>query len=150
MLARFNAEVAVGLFLVVGFLAFAYVSVRLGDVRLFGGHRYEVEARFGSISGLKEGAVVEIAGVQVGKVAAIALDGETYEARVRLALDDGVQLQADSIASIRTAGIIGERFVDIAPGGADAFLADGGVIVETESAINLEALVSKYIFEKKE
>jgi phospholipid/cholesterol/gamma-HCH transport system substrate-binding protein len=146
---RFSVETAVGLFMVAGFLCFAWLSVRLGDVALFGEDSYTVKARFGSISGLKEGAQVEIAGVKVGKVTAIALDPKDYEAVVSLALEPQVQLSRDSIASIRTAGIIGDRYIDISPGGAEEYLHPGEAIEETESAINLEQLVSKYIFEKK-
>jgi len=146
---RLNVEVAVGLFLVAGFLCFAYLSVKLGEVSLWRDDSYTVVARFGSVSGLKDGAVVEIAGVKVGTVSAIRLDGEDYEARVELAIDRDVKLQDDAIASIRTAGIIGDRYVDITPGGAEEYVAPGGELTETESAINLETLVSKYIFEKK-
>ncbi len=146
---RLNVETAVGIFLVAGFLCFAWLSVRLGDVNLFGDRSYPVEARFGSVSGLKVGAVVEIAGVQIGKVSSIRLDGSDYEAKVELSIERGVALQEDSIASIRTAGIIGDRFVNISPGGSDVVIPPGGEIVETESAINLEELVSKYIFESK-
>lgn len=146
---RFNLEIAVGLFMVVGFACFAWLSVRLGDVNLFANRTYPVQARFGSVSGLKVGAVIEIAGVPVGKVAAITLDPESYQAQVALEIDNAVKLQEDSIASIRTAGIIGDRYVDISPGGSPELIAAGGKITETESAINLEELVSKYIFEKK-
>jgi len=146
---RLNVEVAVGLFLVAGFLCFAYLSVKLGEVSLWRDDSYTVVARFGSVSGLKDGAVVEIAGVKVGTVSAIRLDGDDYEARVELAIDRDVKLQDDAIASIRTAGIIGDRYVDITPGGAEEYIAPGGELTETESAINLETLVSKYIFEKK-
>ncbi|BCR05628.1 outer membrane lipid asymmetry maintenance protein MlaD [Desulfuromonas versatilis] len=146
---RFNVETAVGLFLVAGFVCFAWLSVKLGDVNLFGHPTYSVEARFGSISGLKEGSTVEIAGVRIGKVAKIRLNPEDYEAVVTMELDQGVRLSEDSIASIRTAGIIGDRYVDIAPGGMEQYIEAGGRILETESAINLEELVSKYIFEKK-
>lgn len=146
---KFNLEIAVGLFMVVGFVCFAWLSVRLGDIDLFGPPTYSVVASFGSVSGLKPGAVVEIAGVRVGKVAAIRLDPRKYEARIDLEIERGVALQEDSIASIRTAGIIGDRYVDISPGGADKLIEPGGRIVETESAINLEELVSKYIFEKQ-
>jgi phospholipid/cholesterol/gamma-HCH transport system substrate-binding protein len=148
-MSRLNVEVVVGMFLVAGFLCFAYLSVKLGEVSLWRDDTYIVIARFGSVSGLKDGAVVEIAGVKVGTVAAIRLDGEDYEARVELAIDRDVKLQDDAIASIRTAGIIGDRYVDIAPGGAEEYIAPGGELTETESAINLETLVSKYIFEKK-
>lgn len=146
---KFNLEAAVGLFMVAGFLCFAWLSVKLGDIELLGSDSYSLTARFGSISGLKNGAQVEIAGVKVGKVGNIQLDKDTYEARVELAIEKGVKLQKDSIASIRTAGIIGDRYIDISPGGSDVVLKDGGQIYETESAINLEQLVSKYIFQSK-
>jgi phospholipid/cholesterol/gamma-HCH transport system substrate-binding protein len=146
---KFNVEIAVGIFLIIGFLCFAYLSIKLGDVSLLGENTYPVKARFGSISGLKKGAVVEIAGVTVGKVSRISLDQEDYAAVVELAIDKKINIQEDSIASIRTAGIIGDRYIKISPGGSDVFIKSGGEIIETESAINLEELVSKYIFESK-
>lgn len=146
---RLNIEVGVGIFMVIGFICFAYLSIRLGDVHPLGDDTYPVFARFNSISGLKEGASVEIAGVKVGKVSRIRLDQEYYEALVEMALDNGVKLQEDSIASIRTSGIIGDKFIKISPGGSDEFIEPGGDIEETESAISLEELVSKYIFEKE-
>jgi phospholipid/cholesterol/gamma-HCH transport system substrate-binding protein len=145
---RFNVEVAVGLFMIVGFVSFAWLAVKLGDVSLFGEDTYGVKARFTSISGLKEGATVEIAGVRVGKVTNIVLDGEDYEAVVSLDINSGVNLQDDIIASIRTAGVIGDKFIDLTPGGSEEFIGPEGEIFETESSISLEKLISKYIFEK--
>ena len=145
---RINIEVAVGLFMVVGFISFAWMSVRLGNIGLFDKPTYTVSARFGSVSGLKPESKVEISGVQVGKVVSIELDPDTYEAVVEMRIDQGVVLQEDVIASIRTAGIIGDRFVKITPGGLDDLITDGGEITETESAISLEELISKYIFQK--
>ncbi len=144
---RINVEVAVGLFVVVGFVCFAWMSVRLGDVGLFDPPSYQVSARFGSVSGLKPGSKVEISGVQVGKVVSIALEPDSYEAIVQFEIDQGISLQEDVIASIRTAGIIGDRYVNITPGGLDELIEGGGEITETESAINLEDLLSKYIFQ---
>ena len=145
---KFNVEIMVGLFVVAGFLCFAWLAIRLGDIGIFDPPAYKVTAEFGSISGLKPGATVDIAGVQVGKVTRIELDPEKYEARVEMSIPKGVALQEDSIASIRTAGIIGDRYIDISPGGSETLIGPGGRIVETESAINIEQLVSKYIFEK--
>jgi phospholipid/cholesterol/gamma-HCH transport system substrate-binding protein len=145
---RFNLEIVVGLFMIAGFLCFAWLSIQLGDIDVFGPKTYSVTAKFGSVSGLKSGAIVEIAGVQVGKVTDISFDPDDYEAKVVMSINQGVVLQDDSIASVRTAGIIGDRYIDISPGGSDELLGDGGRIFETESAINLEELVSKYIFEK--
>lgn len=147
---KINVELVVGIFMILGFAGFAYISIKLGDVELFGkSNNYSVSASFNSVSGLKEGAFVEIAGVRVGKVTAIRLDSEEYEAVVTLSIDNAVKLQEDSMASIRTAGIMGDRFVNITPGGAEEYIEPGGEIEETESAINLEELISKYIFNSK-
>lgn len=146
---KMNLEMIVGLFLLAGFASFSWIAVKMGDIRFFMEDSYPVSARFISISGLKEGAVVELAGVKVGKVSAIRLDGSEYEAVVDLNINQEVRLQDDSIASIRTAGIIGDRYIKLTPGGSEEFLEAGGEIVETESAISLEELVSKYIFESE-
>jgi len=146
---KINLEMIVGLFLLAGFASFSWLAVKMGDIRFFMEESYPVTARFISISGLKEGAVVELAGVKVGKVSSISLDGSEYEAVVELDISDEVKLQDDSIASIRTAGIIGDRYIKLTPGGSEDYLLPGGEIVETESSISLEELVSKYIFDSE-
>ena len=140
-------EFTVGLFLIVGLVCFSYLAITVGGVSWFEDETYNVKARFNSISGLKEGAAVEIAGVKIGKVENIILDSGEYEAEVVLSLAKDIELQDDSIASIRTAGIIGDRFINIKPGGSEELIKAGGMIIETESAISLEELISKYIFE---
>jgi phospholipid/cholesterol/gamma-HCH transport system substrate-binding protein len=145
---RFNLEMAVGLFMIVGLLCFGYLAVKLGEVSLFGNDRYLLQARFTSISGIKDGAPVEIAGVRVGEVSGINLDGNEYEAVVDLSIAGNVRVQEDAIASIRSTGIIGDKFVQITPGGSEDYLEGGMEIVETESSVSLEELISKYIFEK--
>jgi len=144
---RGNVELAVGLFLIAGVLALGYLALRLGDVALLGDGTYELRAKFVSISGLREGAFVEVAGVRVGRVSRIDLDVDRYQAEVHLAIDRRVPIQEDAIASIRTSGIIGDKFVKISPGGSERHLEAGMEIVETEPAISLEELISKYIFE---
>lgn len=146
---KMNLEMIVGLFLLAGFASFSWLAVKMGDIRFFMEESYPVTARFISISGLKEGAVVELAGVKVGKVSGISLDGAEYEAVVELDINDEVKLQDDSIASIRTAGIIGDRYIKLTPGGSEDYLLPGDEIVETESSISLEELVSKYIFDSE-
>lgn len=146
---KIGVETLVGIFLIVGFACFAYLAVKLGDVRFFGQDTYNIQAYFTNVGGLTEGADVEIAGVKVGRVEKITLDPKTYEAVVTLSIKNAVNIQEDSIASIRTAGIIGDKYITIKPGGAESYLKEDGMIFETESAINLEELVSKYIFEKK-
>jgi phospholipid/cholesterol/gamma-HCH transport system substrate-binding protein len=144
---KFNIETGVGLLLILGLICLAYLSVKLGDVNIFGSQQYTIKARFANISGLKEGAMIEIAGVEVGKVSKIHLDD--YEAIVEFMINPDINLQDDSIASIRTQGIIGDKYVKIMPGGAEEFIKPDGEITETESSIELEELVSKYIFEKE-
>ena len=137
----------VGAFLLAGFASFAYLAIKMGDLDLFKEESYDVTARFTSISGLKDGASLELAGVNVGKVTKIVLDAGEYEAVVYMDIDKTIQLSDDSIASIRTSGIIGDKFIKLTPGGSDIYLESGDVIEETEASISLEELVSKYIFE---
>ncbi|MFZ5907473.1 MAG: outer membrane lipid asymmetry maintenance protein MlaD [Nitrospirota bacterium] len=144
---KFNVETSVGLFMIIGFLCLAYLAVKLGDVDLFGTEEYVIKARFGNISGLKEGSGVEIAGVKVGKVSKIYLDN--YQAVVELLINPSVRLQDDSIASIRTQGIIGDKYIKISPGGSEEYIHPDGALTETESAVDIEELISKYIFEKQ-
>ena len=146
-MGNWKTEIGVGLFMLLGLACLAWLAIRLGDFEPFGHDRYRLEARFVSSSGLKPGAFVEVGGVRVGKVADIGLDPETYESVVRLELNPAVRLQDDAIASIRTEGIIGDKFVKITPGGSEILLEAGDVIHDTESSISLEELISKYIFE---
>ncbi len=141
---RFNLEMSVGVFMMAGLLAIAYLTLNLGGLELFGGNYYKVHASFSSISGLKSGARVEIAGVQVGKVSHISLVDD--QAKVELSLKPEVKIGSDVFASIKTQGIIGDKFVQLTPGAEEDFLQDGDEITETESAVDLEALISKYVF----
>jgi phospholipid/cholesterol/gamma-HCH transport system substrate-binding protein len=145
-MSKFNIQLATGIFVALGIAAFSYAAVNIGGVSFNEAPSYTLTARFTSISGLRTGGVVEAAGVRVGTVSGIEFDPTNFEAVVRLRIDEGVPVQEDAIASIRTQGIIGEKFVKITPGGFDELLADGGEITETESAVSLEELVSKYIF----
>jgi phospholipid/cholesterol/gamma-HCH transport system substrate-binding protein len=147
VMKKMNLEMIVGLFLLAGFACFSYLAVKMGDIKIFHNETYPVTARFTSISGLKEGSVIELAGVNVGKVTRIELDPDDYEAVVQMDIDKSVKLQDDSIASIRTAGIIGDKFIKLTPGGSEMILGAGDEIEETEASISLEELVSKYIFE---
>ena len=146
---KMNLEMIVGVFLLAGFISFAWLAVKMGDINPFANETYPVTARFTSISGLKAGSTIELAGVIVGKVSSIELDTGDYEAVVHLSIDKQVELQDDSIASIRTAGIIGDKYIKLSPGGSEIILEAGDEIEETEPAISLEELVSKYIFDSE-
>ena len=144
---RFNVQLAVGFFLLLGVASLSFLAIRMGDVGLAPEGAYPIKARFVSISGLKQGASVELAGVRVGKVVEIHLDPREYAAEIVMAIDERVRLQEDAIASIRTQGIIGDKFVKITPGGSETYLGAGDMLFETEPSISLEELISKYIFE---
>jgi len=146
---KVNLEIIVGSFLLAGFVSFSWLAVKMGDINPFENETYPVTARFTSISGLKEGSTIELAGVVVGKVSHIELDTGDYEAVVHLNVDKRVELQDDTIASIRTAGIIGDKYIKLTPGGSEIILEAGDLIEETEPSISLEELVSKYIFDSE-
>jgi len=142
-------ETIVGIFVLVGIICLGYLSIKLGKMELIGGDYYEVSANFDSISGLRPGASVEIAGVEVGRVDRIALDPKAgYTAKVTLRIDTGTELQDDVIASVRTRGIIGDKYIQLKPGGSDRLLKNGGHIRDVESAIDFESLISKFIHGK--
>ncbi|MGE3537183.1 MAG: outer membrane lipid asymmetry maintenance protein MlaD [Candidatus Tectimicrobiota bacterium] len=140
---RFYLEVTVGLFVVIGLCALAYLSIRLGKVQLGQGNTYDLTAVFPTIAGLRVGATVEIAGVQIGRVQDIVLID--YNANVVLRIEKRVALQEDAIASIRTRGLIGEKYVSVTPGGSDRLLTAGGRIREVEPPIDIETLIGRFV-----
>jgi phospholipid/cholesterol/gamma-HCH transport system substrate-binding protein len=142
-----RTEIYTGLFIVFGLFCFAWVALSLGGLRIFGDSRHVYYAEFQSTSGLKPGAIVEIAGVQVGNATALTL--KDNRARLVLRIERNVKIPVDSIASIRTRGLIGEKFVKITPGGDDELLQPGGEISETESVVDLEEMIGKFIYDKK-
>ncbi len=146
---RATLEAVVGIFVLAGILCLAYLSIKLGKMEILGGDYYELSADFSSVSGLKAGASVEIAGVEVGRVDRISLDPRKGDiAKVYLRIQSGVKLTDDTIASVRTRGIIGDKFILLKPGGSEKLLADGGKIRDTESAVDLEQMISEYIHGK--
>ena len=140
-----RAELAVGSFVIAGVAALAYLSVSIGGLELFENDRMKIDARFASVGDLKEGATVKMAGVKVGRVADIWL--ENYAAETTLAIDASIELPSDTIASIRTEGLLGESYVLLRPGGAEDNLQEGGRIGQTEPAIDLIDLLVKYALE---
>jgi phospholipid/cholesterol/gamma-HCH transport system substrate-binding protein len=143
---RTRVNVAVGIFVLLGILALGYLSIKLGRVSLLGGGGYVVTVDFPGTGGLKSGSTVEIAGVEIGRVESISL--VDYQARVAIRINASVKLQEDAIASIKTKGLIGEKYVRISPGASEKLIANGGKIREVEAPVDLEELISKYIFGK--
>jgi len=140
---KIKLELVVGVFVLVGIVCLGYLSIKLGKLELIGGNVYEVVAQFNTASGLKAGSSIEIAGVEVGRVRAITLTED--RAAVTLAVDNTVKLYTDTIASIKTRGIIGEKFLALSPGGGGDPLKPGDTIRDTESGLDLEELVSQYV-----
>src|ERR1041385_8638853 len=136
-------EFIVGVFLVIGILCLSYLSIKVARKEFFHAGGYEVQAVFSNCSGIRPGSPVMIAGVEIGRVRSIAL--QDYEARVSLLIQPGIALQKDAIASIKTKGLIGEKFIDVTPGGDPEKIQPGGTIHDTEPAMDMEGLISKYV-----
>jgi phospholipid/cholesterol/gamma-HCH transport system substrate-binding protein len=145
---KLDIEFTVGLFLIAGIICLGYLSIKLGRMEVLGGEGYEVHALFSNSGGLKKGSSVTIAGVEVGRVNGVFL--EDYQAKVVMNVSEGIKIQEDAIASIKTRGLIGEKFVEVTPGGAEETVPPGGRIRETQSPIDFEQLISKYVFGKVE
>jgi phospholipid/cholesterol/gamma-HCH transport system substrate-binding protein len=141
-------EFYVGIFVIIGMICCIYLFISLGEIGFGQQMRYPVYGYFTSVSGLKKGAVVEMAGVEIGAVSDITLDEEQLLAKVKFSIDKNVSLSDDVIASVKTSGIIGQKYIDIAPGGSEIILEPGEQIFATESALDIESLVRKFIFKK--
>nr|CRH06971.1 conserved protein of unknown function [Include MCE domain] [Candidatus Magnetococcus massalia] len=135
----------VGLFVLAGIAAMAWLSIKLARMEIVGGDHRPIYAHFASVSGLKEGASIEMAGVQIGRVESIRLDQDEFDARVKLLIRNDIPIQEDAIASIRTQGLIGDRFIKLSPGASDLLLNPGERMLETEPAISIEELISQFI-----
>ena len=145
---KFDIEFTVGLFIIAGIICLGYLSIRLGKMEILGNKGYELYALFSNSGGLKTGSSVMIAGVDVGRVKSVSLDD--YQAKVVMNLSDGIQIQEDAIASIKTKGLIGEKFIEISPGGSEKVLQPGNRIRETLPPVDFEQLISKFVFGKVE
>jgi phospholipid/cholesterol/gamma-HCH transport system substrate-binding protein len=139
-------ETAVGVFVLVGLLCVGYLTIKLGRMEILSDEGYRVVARFSSVAGLRVGADVEIAGVPVGKVASIELAKDSAAALVVLRLRPDLRLAEDSIAAIKTSGLIGDKYVNLSPGGSPDMIAQGGELGETQSVIDIESLIGKFAF----
>ncbi len=146
---RKTTEFAVGLFVLLGFVALLFVSMQAANLGnfSFNSHTYKVTAHFDNIGGLKPRAPVKSAGVVVGRVSSIRFDQETFQAKVTMDLDDKFKFPADSSANILTSGLLGEQYIGISAGGDDADLKDGSKIEQTQSALVLESLISQFLYQ---
>lgn len=145
-MSRGKLELGVGVFVLIGLTCLIYLAVHLGKMEVFG-QGYQVSASFDNISGLRTGAAVEVAGVKVGRVERIQVTPDN-RAQLTLSIDPEIVLKEDAIASIRTKGIIGDKYIKLSPGYAEGIIPPGGKIRETESAMEWEEIISQYIHGK--
>lgn len=141
-----SVEMVVGVFVLIGLVCVAYLTIKLGKMEWMGENHYQLSARFDSVSGLRTGSPIELAGVEIGLVNSIQLDTKRMQALVQLNIQKGIALTDDVIASVKTAGLIGDKYINIIPGGSEEILKPGDTIMETESALDIEELISKYVF----
>ncbi|HSL40739.1 MAG TPA: outer membrane lipid asymmetry maintenance protein MlaD [Desulforhopalus sp.] len=141
-----RVETAVGVFMLIGFGALVYLALQLGEVPfLTSGNTYMINAEFDNVAGVKKGAAVQIAGVTVGEVAKVAL-GEYEAAVLTLRIDKSVQVPTDSMASVKSQGIIGDKYIQLSLGGDEEVFQPGELLRETESSVDIESLISKFAF----
>ncbi|MDR2550542.1 MAG: outer membrane lipid asymmetry maintenance protein MlaD [Desulfobulbus sp.] len=141
-----RVEILVGFFLICGFLALGWLALKLGEVPwVTDSKSYTINAEFDNIAGLKTGADVQIAGVVVGKVRQLALNKDK-QAMVTMQVDRSITIPVDSVASVKSQGIIGDKYIQVTLGGDEKSYPPGGTIVDTESAVDLESLISKFAF----
>jgi len=143
---KMDKELAAGFFLLIGIFSLTYISVKLGRLEVLGNRGYSLHAEFENAGGIKPGSEVEIAGVKVGQIKNIRL--VDYQALIEFTINEDVAIQEDAIASIKTKGLIGEKYIQITPGGSERILPHGAKIRETESAIDIEEIIAKYVFGK--
>jgi phospholipid/cholesterol/gamma-HCH transport system substrate-binding protein len=143
---KYSKETVVGLFILIGLVCVAYMAIKLGNVSIFGDDTYTLYARFNKVTGLRAGNPVNMLGLEVGRVSGLAIDQEKQKAVVAMKIKKGLKIYDDAIASIKTEGLIGDKYVDIDAGGGGELLKPGGTIIETVSPVDLGELIGKYAF----
>ncbi len=146
---RTTLDLWVGIFVVAGVAALVMLAMKVGNLGTYNvSDAYQVQAYFTNIGGLKPKASIKSAGVVVGRVTGISLDTERYEAKVEMSLDRRYQFPKDTFANILTSGLLGEQYIGLMPGGDSEMIKNGGVIKKTQSAVVLEDLIGKFIYNK--
>ena len=143
---KYAMETTVGVFFFVGLLLIGIMTVKLGHVSLFGEKTYPLSARFTSVTGLRVGSPVYMFGIEVGRVERLTMDQKDRKAAVELQINQGIKVYDDAIATIKTEGLIGDKYLRIDPGGAGELLTPGGTITETQPDLDIGDLIGKYAF----
>ncbi len=148
-MGRKGIESLVGVFVLLGFVAIFYLALKAANLASFNtGETYTLTAKFDNIGGLKVRAPVRSAGVTVGRVASIGLDTQTYQGVVILEIQKGIEFPADTSAKILTAGLLGDQYIGLEPGGDDKMLSNGDTIKMTQSAVVLENLIGQFLYNR--
>jgi phospholipid/cholesterol/gamma-HCH transport system substrate-binding protein len=143
---KYSIETTVGIFIVIGLICVGYMTVKLGKVSLFGEDTYPLYARFASVSGLRVGSSVEIYGIQVGSVTSLGIDSERQMGVVGMRISGETKVYDDAAATIKSSGLIGDKYVKIDPGGAGVVLKPRGIITQTTVPADIEDMIGKYAF----
>ena len=143
---KYSKETVVGIFVVIGLTWIAYMAVNLGNVGFLGENTYSLFANFNTVTGLREGNPVNMLGLEIGRVQKFTMDQENQVVRVEFKINKGIEIFDDAIASVKTEGLIGDKFVSVDPGGGGDLLAAGDTITDTNSPTDIMDLISKYAF----
>lgn len=143
---KYAMETAVGIFVAIGLLCVGYLTLKLGNVGILEGDQYRVLAKFSSVSGLRAGSTVQMYGIEVGRVDKLGMDAEAQQAQVEMLIRKDIRIYEDALAAIKTEGLIGDKYVSIDPGGIGEPLKPGGSIIQTQAAVDVGDLISKYAF----
>ena len=143
---KYSKETVVGIFVVIGLVCIGYMTVKLGNVGFFGDSTYALYAKFNTVTGLREGNPVNMLGLEIGRVQKFTMDQENQVVQVEFRINKGIEIFDDAIASVKTEGLIGDKYVSVDPGGGGDLLANGDTITDTNSPTDIMDLVSKYAF----
>ena len=143
---KYSKETVVGIFVVIGLVCIGYMTIKLGNVGFFGDSTYSLHANFNTVTGLREGNPVNMLGLEIGRVHKFTMDQENQVVNVHFKINKGIEIFDDAIASIKTEGLIGDKYVAVDPGGGGDLLANGDTITDTNSPTDIMDLVSKYAF----
>lgn len=148
---RTTLDLWVGMFVVAGIAALVVLAFKVGNLSTYNvSETYQLQGYFSNIGGLKPQASIKSAGVLVGRVSGIALDTERYEARVTMSIDKRYQFPKDTMAKILTSGLLGEQYIGLSPGGDVEMLKGGDIVKMTQSAVVLEDMIGKFLYNKAE
>ena len=143
---KYSKETVVGIFVVIGLFCIGYMTVKMGNVGFLGENSYSLFGKFNTVTGLRVGNPVNMLGLEIGRVEKFTMDQENQQVLVEFKINNGIEIFDDAIASIKTEGLIGDKYVAVDPGGGGDLLADGDTITDTASPTDLMDLVSKYAF----